>query len=254
MYPFINVFGSSISTFTLMIGIGIILGLLLLEFLCKKRNVPASECDNLTLIIALSIPIIFISSALFDKFAHFKTQREFIDNLFKYTGISYLGGFLGGISFFIIMYKSIFKSFKNFDIHSSCLVPSVLLAHFFGRIGCFLGGCCFGFPLDAQFCFAFSHGTPAYLLYGSKRLFPTQLIEALALLIIFFIMLFIIKKHSLFWYMLFYGVTRFFIEFLRGDNRGTFLISILSPSQYISIVMIFAALLFLLRREADKSI
>ena len=43
--------------------------------------------------------------------------------------------------------------------------------------------------------------------------------------------------------MISYGVFRFFIEFLRGDDRGNTILGIISPSQFLSIIMIICGIL-----------
>ena len=69
--------------------------------------------------------------------------------------------------------------------------------------------------------------------------FPIQLAEA----IILFIGFLIINKYITFekrylTYLLFYGISRFFLEFLRADDRGFFLFNFLAPSQVISLLII----------------
>lgn len=55
-------------------------------------------------------------------------------------------------------------------------------------------------------------------------------------------------------YMISYSVWRFFVEFLRGDDRGSSFIPALSPSQLISVLLFLggAVLLFLLVRREKK--
>ncbi|MCG2676267.1 prolipoprotein diacylglyceryl transferase, partial [bacterium] len=75
-------------------------------------------------------------------------------------------------------------------------------------------------------------------------------------LIIFFILIMVRKKKKfngeLFWlYLLLYAVTRFGIEFLRGDDRGPIFFNLFSISQLIGIGIFILALLmfFILRRK-----
>ena len=49
-----------------------------------------------------------------------------------------------------------------------------------------------------------------------------------------------------------YGIFRFCIEFLRGDNRGAFLSS-LSPSQWFSIIAVISSIIvFIVIRKIKK--
>jgi phosphatidylglycerol:prolipoprotein diacylglycerol transferase len=119
------------------------------------------------------------------------------------------------------------------------MVPALPIAHALGRIGCFLGGCCFGAPCDL----------PWALRYPGESVarHPWPLYEAAALCVL----------ARLFWrphafglrlpgqralaYVLAYACVRLGLEPLRGDAvRGTFQIAglIVSSSQIISIVAI----------------
>jgi prolipoprotein diacylglyceryltransferase len=128
-----------------------------------------------------------------------------------------------------------------------------LIAHAFGRIGCFFAGCCHGPETDAWYgiyMYATSLGKKATVV-------PTQLYEAIflfALCAVCFLLVWKKKfRHNLSVYLIAYGIFRFCLEFVRADDRGQFLGS-LTPSQFWSIVMIIAgiALIFLLRPAYKK--
>jgi phosphatidylglycerol:prolipoprotein diacylglycerol transferase len=88
-------------------------------------------------------------------------------------------------------------------------------------------------------------------------LHPTQLYEAGAEFLILLLLLGIERRNRgfpgrTFWlYMLLYGVSRFIIEFYRGDERGTVLI--FSTSQFISVLLVPLAIvmLFVLSRVKE---
>jgi phosphatidylglycerol:prolipoprotein diacylglycerol transferase len=89
---------------------------------------------------------------------------------------------------------------------------------------------------------------------------PTQLYEAGAeLLILVFLLVWERRGHGFpgrtFWsYMLLYGVSRFVIEFYRGDSRGM-VFDALSTSQFVSVILVPLAIvmLFLLSRRVDPT-
>jgi len=78
----------------------------------------------------------------------------------------------------------------------------------------------------------------------NTKLIPTQIIESLFLLALFFLML-AINKLQTHIYLIGYGVYRFFAEFLRFDNRGAIGLGI-SPSQLISIIIVFVGIISLI--------
>lgn len=74
----------------------------------------------------------------------------------------------------------------------------------------------------------------------TTKLLPTQLIETCFLLCLFTLLLFI-KKCQFPLYVILYGIYRFFIEYLRFDNRGATTLGI-SPSQLMSIIIVIAGI------------
>ncbi len=258
MYQVIKftVFGSTaiISTYNLMIAIGIITGIILFEYKCDKNGISKKEIDNLMVVICVSIVFGFISGAIFDKFVHYNNIKDILSHLLAFTGITFAGGLLGGALVFLICYKMIMGNFRNVMIHINHIAPSLAIAHFLGRIGCFFGGCCFGKPTNSIIGVRFPVGSLTDQLYGRVvKVIPTQLIEALFLMIIFFITYFWLRKNAFSYYLILYGIFRFMIEFFRGDDRGALFQTMLTPSQWISILMILIGgfLLYMSHRKQE---
>ena len=137
------------------------------------------------------------------------------------------------------------------------LIVGLPLGHAFGRIGCFLAGCCYGRPTDMPWGVTFTdpHSLVAPELLG-MHLHPTQLYEAAGNLILFFLLHRAYKKPHragsvLVKYVLGYSVMRFIIEFFRGDFRGEYILG-LSPSQAIALVTAAAAFVLACRLAKDK--
>ncbi len=135
----------------------------------------------------------------------------------------------------------------------------------FGRIGCFLAGCCFGTTCAAPPGVSFPRGSPAWKLHVDTGLIartaerslpvhPTQLYEAAACHLIFIWLYFYVRPRKRFSGQLFflfcmsYAVARFAIEFLRADQRGEILG--LATSQTVGIpLFIFGLVMYLLMRR-----
>ena len=144
------------------------------------------------------------------------------------SGFVFYGGLFGVIAGILLFTRS--EPEKRVRFFRMC-VPAFPLFHAFGRIGCFLSGCCYGRELHS------------HVFVGPLELdrIPVQLIESLAEFIIFAILIIIDKKKEnadlLRIYLLTYATVRFFDEFLRGDRiRGIFLG--ISTSQWISLAII----------------
>lgn len=130
--------------------------------------------------------------------------------------------------------------------------PGIALGHVIGRLGCFFAGCCFGRAADVPWAVTF---TDPYAAQNAGTqlnvpLHPTQLYEAGAELLILGALLLFERKGRpfpgrTFWsYMLLYGVTRFIIEFYRGDARG--MVGALSTSQFVSVILVPLSIVMLI--------
>jgi phosphatidylglycerol:prolipoprotein diacylglycerol transferase len=175
-------------------------------------------------------------------------------------GLAYYGGFLCA-SLFGLYYlrRHRLPMWKATDF-AGYGIPFGL---FFGRMGCYLNGCCFGRPtssfLGAHFpgrgaawraqvdAGLIPAGAPAAL-----PVHPTELYEALGCLAIFSFVYFWLRPRKrfdgqlFFTFLLLYGVLRSAIEIVRADDRGV-LFGFLSTSQIISLPLIAVSLLMLRR-------
>ena len=95
-------------------------------------------------------------------------------------GLVFYGGFIAALVTGVIFLKV-----KNIPVWKTAdiMAASVALAHFFGRIGCFFAGCCYGKHCDLPWAVTFNH--PDSLAPTGIPLHPTQLYEALGNLAIF---------------------------------------------------------------------
>jgi phosphatidylglycerol:prolipoprotein diacylglycerol transferase len=124
--------------------------------------------------------------------------------------------------------------------------PVIALGLFFGRMGCFLNGCCYGEPTDAAWGVKF----PGI----AHERHPTQLYEAAGALAIFLFLYFVVRprkrRHGevFAWLLAVYGTLRFGLEFLRDDERGALLG--LSTSQLIGIPLVVWGVVMLARGHA----
>ena len=167
-------------------------------------------------------------------------------------GFVVYGGIIGGIlaGWLYCRHKKI-SFLKYFDL----AVPSVALAQGFGRIGCFLAGCCYGSETSGFFSITFRTSDFAP---NNVALIPTQIYSSILDFIHFGILLLIAghKKSDgqvAAFYLIFYSMGRFILEFFRGDLiRGS--VGVLSTSQFISLFTGFAGAVMLYVVSKKKSI
>ncbi|MDD3232245.1 MAG: prolipoprotein diacylglyceryl transferase [Clostridia bacterium] len=240
MLPYLEIFGSSIPMFGLCATIGAAAGILLYIFLLKKYKIPTIQQNKLFILL----PFVIIGGVFFaivaDKIAHWGESPWYMPE-----GITFAGGLLGGFFIYTLLYGIVVdKKYKNFIFNTQPLVAPFLVVHSIGRIGCFCAGCCYGCPTNFLGVY-FPEGSLAYLQYGNVAVLPTQLIESAFLMLMAIVVLFVIKKYIIPTYFLSYGIFRFFLEFFRGDNRGSFL-GVFSPSQIYSIIFLTIGIVFLI--------
>lgn len=131
-------------------------------------------------------------------------------------------------------------------------VAALAIGHVLGRLGCFMEGCCHGRPTSMPWGLAFT--SIASSVEPSLRgvpLHPTQLYEAFGEAAAAFVLIrFVLPAArcarlrygtAFFGYLLYYSILRFVVELFRGDDRGAFLWSALSPSQWMSLFGALAA-------------
>ncbi len=159
------------------------------------------------------------------------------------TGMTFYGGLAGGILSFLAVYfiagKRVCKDdrahIKTLPQLADVAACCVSFAHATGRIGCLFAGCCHGARTDAWY--------GIYHVNLGYKAVPTQLFESLFLYALFAVCVYLTlhgrrRVHTL--YLVSYGVWRFFIEFLRTDDRGASFVPGLTPSQLAAVVFVAA--------------
>ena len=239
--------GEYVNLYGICIAVGILVCFLVLRFLGKKQKIDAKFMDFIEITGCIAVVFGFFTAALF------QAVYEYIEggsvpgtfDLFN-SGITFLGGLIGGASIFIFIYVIRRKSLTGRIVDILSIVPCcIAVAHAFGRVGCFFAGCCNGrHPHETDVFLFLAINFPPDSQYSGLR-YPTQLFEAIILFIMFGIMFYLVVKKGFIYnfpiYLASYGAWRFFIEFLRGDGRGQFVGSI-SPSQFWSIIMVILAI------------
>ena len=244
MLKYIELGVFKISTFSLAIGIGVLCAILIFLKTLAKKKIDDSYQEKLFLLLPFIIVGGLFGGMLFDKIAHWGENGA---KWYEPAGISFAGGLIMGVLLYILSHLLIMRQgFKGVLKDAELFVIPLLVAHGFGRIGCFFAGCCYGKPSDCFLAVTFPEGSLQHEQYGYiTPVLPTQLFESAFLFIFAAVMLWKVPKYRLTTYLIGYGVFRFYLEFLRGDNRGK-LSNIFSPSQITSIIFIISGITLLI--------
>jgi len=146
-------------------------------------------------------------------------------------------------------------------ITADALTPALALGTMFGRIGCFLNGCCYGRPTNLPWGVTFPPDSFAGLEFGNARVHPSQLYFALAGFVLFVFTWSTRKRFrvpgTLFWtFMILFALIRIPLDFTRAYEPGALALTVwgvdVTQSQVTSVaIALFGALMILrLRREA----
>lgn len=233
-----------IHSYGMMIGIGILCCALLGTYRAKKKDMNPDAVLDLVIVGVLTgflgAKVLYVIVE-FDEFL--KNPRAVLGS----EGFVVYGGIIAGV--LCAMGYCRFKKL-NFLDYFDLVMPSVALAQGFGRIGCFLAGCCYGRETTSALGVIFPEGG---LAPAGVKLLPTQLFSSGGDFLLVILLLLYDKKakHSGdvgAMYLLLYGVGRFVLEFFRADDRGT--LGILSTSQAISIVIVALSLWLFWRNKS----
>lgn len=263
MWPTLIRIGSfEITTFGLMMFAGFLIGGWILTHDFRRSGLTDDDASNVVLAAAIG--------GIVGAKVYYAILYGDWGLLFSRAGLVWYGGFIGGtlaVSLLLALKKIPFLKAAD------AVAPGLAIGYALGRIGCFLVGDDYGRPTESWVGIAFPKGAPPTTAdslreFGVRidptlpgdtllRVHPTQLYEAGAAFVIFFILARAIRRpHATGFviglFLLLAGIERFLVEFVRAkDDRflGPFTIA-----QLISaVLMIFGTWLVVTRRQRSAS-
>jgi len=248
MHPILFEFGNwPVYSYGVLLAVAYLAALQLAVVRARRIGLDGSRVMDLGIYLIISALVGAKLMLVLVDFNYFLAQPAELLSLVRAGGVFY-GGLIAAVAVALLLVRRYgLPMWTTADLFA----PGIALGHVIGRLGCLLAGCCYGRPTDLPWALTFTDpvafsnvGTPL-----GVPLHPTQLYDAGAELVIMLLLLATEKKGRVFagrtfwFYILLYGVSRFFIEFYRGDDRGA--VAGLSTSQFISIVAVPLALAML---------
>jgi phosphatidylglycerol:prolipoprotein diacylglycerol transferase len=232
MYPELFRIGDfSITSFGVMVAVGALVGLAVFRRELHRARLPESAADSAVWGLfggLVGAKLFWVIESLGD--------APFLDLLFSRGGLTWYGGFVGGVGVGVAM---LVRQRVPLAPALSAATPALAVGHLLGRIGCFLVGDDYGRPTDLPWGVAFPEGLPPTVI----PVHPTQLYEAAALGVIYWLLvrwrrggagdLVVLSR-----YLLLAGATRFAIEFVRINERVWFN---LTTAQLVALALIAIA-------------
>jgi phosphatidylglycerol---prolipoprotein diacylglyceryl transferase len=159
--------------------------------------------------------------------------------MIQHGGLVFYGGFIGAV-LAILLYCH-FRKLPLWRL-GDALAPSIPLGYVFGRLGCFMNGCCYGQKCELPWAVTYPAGHET----AGAHVHPTQIYDSLLSLATYAFLVWMYRRKKFdgqifALYLVCYAFTRSFVEYFRGDyTPGHITAGFLTPAQLISVA-IFAS-------------
>ncbi len=237
-------------TYGLLLALGFVIAIYMAQREAKRQGQDAEAIGDLSFWILVAALVgsrvyyIFVNwDEYFGANAMVATRIGRIPRLLAVWegGLVFYGGFIASV---LTAWWYMRRRNMHFLTYADTMIPSVALGHFFGRLGCFSAGCCWGqvshahlpwlaeFPPESLAYQSFAaRADPSQYLAPDRLhtlpLHPTQLYEAGGELLLFLLLVTVVRPRKRFhgqvlaiWLMA-YAVLRYVVESFRGDvERG----------------------------------
>jgi phosphatidylglycerol:prolipoprotein diacylglycerol transferase len=241
MFPTLLRFGDfEVTTFGALVALGALTGLWVLRRELLRSGLPDDGLDAALIGVVGGLVGAKLIWAI-----EFRDDAPFLSLVFSRGGLSWFGGFLGGVSAGLWALRR-----RRIPIVAalSAASPALAIGHAIGRIGCFLVGDDYGRPTDLPWAVAFPRGVPP----TTVPVHPTQLYEAAGLVVIAWMLIRWRRRGAsdlvvFARYLVLAGSLRFLIEFVRVNAP---IVGPLTLAQVFSGAMILAGVWLIASRRS----
>ena len=243
MYPTLFRFGDfEVTTFGALVALGALAGLWIFHRELARSGLSSGGVDA-----ALVGVLGGLAGAKIIWAIEFRHDAPFLSLLLSRGGLSWFGGFLGGVGAGL---WSLHRRRIPLVPALAAAAPALAVGHAIGRIGCFLVGDDYGRPTDLPWGVAFPRGLPP----TAVPVHPTQLYEAAGLAVIAWLLVRWRRAGSadavVFGrYLILAGALRFVIEFIRVNDQVAGPVTL---AQLFSVAIMAAGVWFIGSREKSR--
>lgn len=209
MYPtFLRIGSFEITSFGVLVALGALAGMFVFQRELRRSGLPADAVNA-----AIAGVLGGLVGAKLMWAIEFRHTAPFLDLLLSRGGLSWFGGFAGGLTAGLATLRGYRVPLVRGLAAAS---PGLALGHAIGRVGCFLVGDDYGRPSTLPWAVAFPKGLPP----TDVPVHPTQLYEAIPLVVLAWVLTRwrrqgVSDAVVLSRYLMLAGAIRFAIEFVR---------------------------------------
>lgn len=243
MYPVLFEVGNlSIYSYGFLIAVGAICGVWYMAVQGRKEvGLTFDQANSLFLFIFIAA---FVGGKVF---LFFEDPSGYLSNplkLIRGRGFVFYGSFLFAVPVMLWFFK---KHKLHVRKMLDVMAVTTCLVHIFGRLGCFMAGCCHGTPTDSFLGVIYTDPACSADPLGVS-LHATQLYEAGFILLVLLFLLRLKGSRKFYGqlfvtYLIAYAIGRFGIEFFRGDMERGVVFNMISHSQIISLLILASSTL-----------
>jgi phosphatidylglycerol:prolipoprotein diacylglycerol transferase len=249
--------GFPVRPWGLMLVVGFLVAIWVASRLFKQRGMSSEHAINITFWVFIASVIgarlFFLIPRVGDPAYNLAGPAQWI--AVWDGGMVFYGGLLGGI-----LATLIYAKVQRLQVRDVLDIAAVglVIGYAFGRIGCFLNGCCYGTPTDLPWGVVYPPTAPIWTeqnYHMGTPVHPTQLYDSLLHFIFFFVLLWTYRRFSkgvtMLTYIAIYIVSRFSLEFIRADNPIVFWF--MDRIQVVTVALFLAFILQVIAVMVGKS-
>lgn len=247
MHPVLfEIAGFELRSYGMFLALGLLAGIYITEKEIKRNNLPPG-------LMVQMAPWAVLAGIFFARLFFVATHPGFFSGAplqalnLRAGGLNFYGGLSGGTATGAVFLKIKKVSFTRL---ASCAAPGIAAGLFFGRLGCFLNGCCYGEPSSLPW--AVIYRSPRAAAPLNIPLQPSQLYEAAGNLAIFCFLWGSRNKkflagNAFFYFLAVYSGFRIFLERFRADTLGYIVPGFAWTDVFFAVIIITSVILIRLR-------
>jgi len=241
-----------IRSYGLMLAIAFLVGTALALRECRRRGLD--EDRMVTVILVALVAGVLGARMLYvlEHVAEFRREWGSVLALWQ-GGLTLYGGIIAGVVGGLVTARRIgLPMWETAD----ALAPSIALGTMFGRVGCFLNGCCYGRPTSLPWGVVYPPDSFPGLEFGQTPIHPAQLYFSIAGLALFALLWALRTRLTvpghLFWlFIVLMALTRIGLDFTRAYEPNSIVAHLggldISESQVVSLMLALVGVLMMLR-------